>query len=99
MIATPLCRFSIDGREHTTKALASGRPLLFVFWHGQITPMVLYFNRFWDPTQFVMVTLGGDDRGVIWPNSPAACVPHRMPWIWTATRWPRVGPFYASSRK
>ena len=64
-LLTPLCRFSIHGREHTTKALASGRPLLFVFWHGQITPMLLYLNRFWDPTQYVMVTLGGDDRGVI----------------------------------
>jgi lysophospholipid acyltransferase (LPLAT)-like uncharacterized protein len=58
-------RWQIDGRANITKASASGRPLLWLFWHEQLSLFVTYVIRFIGPAKFTIVTLGGDPRGDI----------------------------------
>jgi len=64
-ILSGTCRWQVNGRENITLAESSKRPLLWVFWHGQLSPMVTFLNRFYDPRNIVMVTIGGDERGQI----------------------------------
>jgi lysophospholipid acyltransferase (LPLAT)-like uncharacterized protein len=58
-------RWRIEGQANVTQAYASGRPLLWAFWHGQISAFVTYAVRFIGGNRFCLVTLGGDDRGDI----------------------------------
>lgn len=57
--------WQIEGRANVTKASASGRPLLWLFWHEQLSVFVTYAVRFVGGKKFAIVTLGGDPRGDI----------------------------------
>lgn len=58
-------RWQIEGQANITKAKASGRPLLWLFWHEQLSTFVTYLQRFVGGEKFTIVTLGGDPRGDI----------------------------------
>lgn len=58
-------RWRIDGKANLSLARASKRPLLWAFWHEQISIFVTYGHRFIGGDQFALVTLGGDPRGDI----------------------------------
>ncbi|MBK8902745.1 MAG: hypothetical protein IPM53_16265 [Anaerolineaceae bacterium] len=58
-------RWQIEGQANVTKAKASGRPLLWLFWHEQLSVFVTYAVRFIGGPRFTIVTLGGDPRGDI----------------------------------
>lgn len=58
-------RWRIQGQANVTKARASGRPILWLFWHGQLSTFVTYGVRFIGGQNFTIVTLGGDPRGDI----------------------------------
>lgn len=58
-------RWQIEGQANITKARASKRPLLWLFWHEQLSFFVTYGLRFLDAKKFTIVTLGGDPRGDI----------------------------------
>ena len=58
-------RWQIEGRANVTKATVSGRPLLWLFWHEQLSVFVTYALRFVGGEKFAIVTLGGDPRGDI----------------------------------
>lgn len=58
-------RWQIEGMANVTKARASGRPLLWLFWHEQLSVFVTYAIRFVGAEKFTIVTLGGDPRGDI----------------------------------
>ena len=61
-------RFQIEGQANVSKAKASGRPLLWLFWHEQLSTFVTYAVRFVGGDKFTIVTLGGDPRGDILSN-------------------------------
>ena len=65
-------RWQIEGQANVTKAKASGRPLLWLFWHEQLSTFVTYAVRFVGGEKFTMVTLGGDPRGDILTTFAAA---------------------------
>lgn len=67
-ILTRTVRWQIEGQANVTKAKASGRPLLWLFWHEQLSIFVTYAVRFVGGEQFTIVTLGGDPRGDILSN-------------------------------
>ncbi|WP_420642103.1 lysophospholipid acyltransferase family protein [Candidatus Leptofilum sp.] len=58
-------RWQIEGRANLSKAFASERPLLWLFWHEQLSTFVTYAVRFIGGEKFAIVTLGGDPRGNI----------------------------------
>ncbi|MCP4417321.1 MAG: hypothetical protein GY805_11920 [Chloroflexi bacterium] len=58
-------RWQIEGQANVSKAQASGRPLLWLFWHEQLSIFITYAVRFVGGDKFTIVTLGGDDRGDI----------------------------------
>lgn len=57
--------WQIEGRANITKAMDSKRPLLWLFWHEQLSIFVTYLVRFVGGENFTIVTLGGDPRGDI----------------------------------
>ncbi|WP_420631098.1 lysophospholipid acyltransferase family protein [Candidatus Leptofilum sp.] len=65
-------RWQIEGRANISKAQASGRPLLWLFWHEQLSAFVTYTVRFVGGDKFTIVTLGGDPRGNILGNFAAS---------------------------
>jgi lysophospholipid acyltransferase (LPLAT)-like uncharacterized protein len=58
-------RWQIEGQANISKAKASKRPLLWLFWHEQLSIFVTYAVRFVGGERFTIVTLGGDPRGDI----------------------------------
>ena len=58
-------RWQIEGQANVSKAMISKRPLLWLFWHEQLSIFVTYAVRFVGCNQFTIVTLGGDPRGDI----------------------------------
>lgn len=58
-------RWQFEGRANISKAHASGRPILWLFWHEQLSTFVTYAIRFIGGDKFTIVTLGGEDRGDI----------------------------------
>ncbi len=54
----------IDRRNNYETALASGRPVIFTYWHQQVKPFVSFAYRFLQPSQFVVIVVG-DERGSI----------------------------------
>lgn len=51
-------RWQVEGNDYLAEAKASGRPLLWAFWHGQVMGFLLYGHRFLDPSTFVAVVVG-----------------------------------------
>jgi len=58
-------RWQFEGRANISKAHASGRPILWLFWHEQLSLFVTYAHRFVGGEKFTIVALGGEDRGDI----------------------------------
>ncbi len=58
-------RWQIEGQANITKAKASERPILWLFWHEQLSVFVTYIVRYLGGKNFTIVTLGGDPRGDI----------------------------------
>jgi hypothetical protein len=56
-------RWEIEGQVNISKAMVSKRPLLWLFWHEQLSIYVTYLVRFVGGEKFTIVTLGGDPRG------------------------------------
>jgi hypothetical protein len=56
-------RWEIEGQINISKAMVSKRPLLWLFWHEQLSLFVTYLVRFVGGEKFTIVTLGGDPRG------------------------------------
>lgn len=56
-------RWQIEGQVNISKAMVSKRPLLWLFWHEQLSIYVTYLVRFVGGEKFTIVTLGGDPRG------------------------------------
>lgn len=56
-------RWEIEGQVNISKAMVSKRPLLWLFWHEQLSIFVTYLVRFVGGEKFTIVTLGGDPRG------------------------------------
>ena len=61
-------RWQIEGQGNVSKARTSGRPLLWLFWHEQLSIFVTFAVRFVGGEKFTIVTLGGDPRGDILGN-------------------------------
>lgn len=55
-------RWRIEGQENRAAAQASGRPILWSFWHGQGMPFITFADRFMENRDFVAITVG-DERG------------------------------------
>ena len=55
-------RYRVEGWQHLHAAEASGRPLLWTMWHGQLMPFVAFGDRYLPNEQFVAVRVG-DERG------------------------------------
>ena len=58
-------RWQIEGQANVSKARLSKRPLLWLFWHEQLSIFVSYGVRFVGAPKFTIVTLGGDPRSDI----------------------------------
>jgi lysophospholipid acyltransferase (LPLAT)-like uncharacterized protein len=58
-------RWQIQGQANITKARSSGRPILWLFWHEQLSVFITYMQRFMGGDNFTIITLGGDPRGDI----------------------------------
>lgn len=58
-------RFRVEGKEHWLAAKASGRPILWSFWHGQLHPFMHYGYKFLDRSSFVVITVGDERSGVL----------------------------------
>ncbi len=61
-------RWQLEGQANLSQARASGRPLLWLFWHEQVSFFVTYGQRFLGGDRFTVITLGGDPRGNILSN-------------------------------
>lgn len=55
-------RFRVEGWEQLEAAEASGRPVLWALWHGQVMGFISFGDRFLDNENFVAVMVG-DERG------------------------------------
>ena len=55
-------RWEFIGKANLTQARASGRPVLWTMWHGQVMPFIMYGDRFKDASRFSIITVG-DERG------------------------------------
>ncbi|GJM42261.1 MAG: hypothetical protein DHS20C20_25430 [Ardenticatenaceae bacterium] len=64
-------RWQIEGQANITKAKASKRPILWLFWHEQVSIFVTYGLRFVGAPKFAIITLGGDPRGDVLSNFAA----------------------------
>lgn len=49
------CRFQIGGMNHFEAALATGRPIIFVAWHGMTMMLVSIFSDLLDVSQIVLI--------------------------------------------
>ncbi|MDX1689144.1 MAG: hypothetical protein R3248_14265 [Candidatus Promineifilaceae bacterium] len=61
-LVTRTARFRVEGWEQMEAAEASGRPVLWAMWHGQLMGFVSFGDRFLENEDFVAVMVG-DERG------------------------------------
>jgi lysophospholipid acyltransferase (LPLAT)-like uncharacterized protein len=61
-LITQTARWQFIGQANLTQARASGRPVLWTMWHGQVMPFIMYGDRFEDASRFSIITVG-DERG------------------------------------
>jgi hypothetical protein len=61
-LVTQTARWHFTGKANLTQARASGRPVLWTMWHGQVMPFIMYGDRFEDANRFSIITVG-DERG------------------------------------
>ena len=61
-LVTRTARFRVEGWEQMEVAEASGRPVLWAMWHGQLMGFISFGDRFLDNEDFVAVMVG-DERG------------------------------------
>jgi lysophospholipid acyltransferase (LPLAT)-like uncharacterized protein len=58
------CKFQITGQEYYQKAIESGLPVFYIFWHQQYMPVVTFGWKTFDLDQFVVI-VEGRNRGSI----------------------------------
>ncbi len=51
-------RWEIEGEEYVQQAKASGRPLLWAYWHEHVTSFTMYGDRFNNPKDFCTIIVG-----------------------------------------
>jgi len=51
-------RWEFDGLENVEQAKASGRPLLWAYWHEHVTSFTMYGDRFENPEDFCTIMVG-----------------------------------------
>ena len=61
-LITLTARWRFINKANLTQARASGRPLLWTMWHGQVMPFIMYGDRFEDASRFSIIAVG-DERG------------------------------------
>lgn len=54
-------RVRLEGWQNYVEVHEGGRPLLWSFWHGQLMPFITFGQRYLDPRDFVVITVG-DER-------------------------------------
>jgi len=57
-------RWHFEGKANLTLARATGRPILWAYWHENVSPFIMYADQFHDPADFCIVT-AGDTRSDI----------------------------------
>lgn len=57
-------RWQVDGQENIDKAKASGRPLLWTYWHEHVTSFIMFGDRFEKAKNFSVIMVG-DERSTI----------------------------------
>ena len=55
-------RYEVIGEENLKEVLASDRPQLWSSWHGLNLVFLMYGNKFFDSSEWVVIVVG-DDRG------------------------------------
>lgn len=55
-------RYRVEGWQHLQTAAATGRPILWAFWHGQLMPFIAFGDRHLPNEEFVAIRVG-DKRG------------------------------------
>ncbi|MEM7334590.1 MAG: hypothetical protein AAF490_21110 [Chloroflexota bacterium] len=58
-------RWQIFNKENLILAQSYNKPILWAFWHEQLSPFIMYGDRFIGGENFCLVRLGGDPRGDI----------------------------------
>lgn len=61
-VVTRTARYRVEGWEQLEAAEASGRPILWSFWHAQVMAFVSFGDRFLENEDFVAIMVG-DERG------------------------------------
>jgi lysophospholipid acyltransferase (LPLAT)-like uncharacterized protein len=61
-LITRTSRWHFIGKANLTQARASGRPVLWTTWHGQVMPFMMYGDRFENARRFSIIIVG-DERG------------------------------------
>ncbi len=51
-------RWQFEGKANLTLAQSTGRPILWAYWHENVTPFILYAITFHDPTTFSIILVG-----------------------------------------
>lgn len=57
-------RWQINGQENIEKARATGRPLLWAYWHEHVTSFIMYGDRIENAENFCAIMVG-DERSTI----------------------------------
>ncbi len=58
-------RWKIEGKASLTQAKSNNRPLLWCFWHGQLTPFFAYGNRFEGGHSFALLIVGDERHNIL----------------------------------
>lgn len=57
-IVSRTVRWRIEGKSNLSLARASKRPLLWAYWHEQVSPFIMYGDRFIGGSNFCVVMVG-----------------------------------------
>lgn len=63
-IVGKMIRWQINGKPNLSLAQSSGKPILWTFWHEQMSPFVMFGDRFVGGEKFCIIRVG-DERGDI----------------------------------
>ncbi|KAA3653651.1 MAG: hypothetical protein DWQ04_35100 [Chloroflexi bacterium] len=58
-------RWEFDGQENVEQAKASGRPLLWAYWHEHVTTFTMYGDRFQNAENFCTIMVGDVRQAIL----------------------------------
>ena len=58
-------RWELEGAEHVEEAKATGRPLLWAYWHEHVTSFIMYGDRFEGGKNFCVVMVGDIRQAIL----------------------------------